>query len=271
VTRATAVDLCIVGGVALAVVGGHVALPGVESLRPGEGPVASRMAALVTSTVVHRDWPHLLTNLAGYAVGTAFVYALCIARGWRRYFYAVFVSVVLGVPAMANALTFYVYSVTEPETTVVSIGFSDVVSGFVGVLLVVSFFAFRSFFTRRTLLFVGWLYAFVSLGAFAWLHVRTTALRTLIGLGALLAAAGVVWSATHRGQLQWRRDPAGSVQPLLVVLAGLCIWVAFLAGLFPSRGGAGIPQVDFVGHSVGLFIGAGLALNWAYYFELDGP
>ena len=79
----------------------------------------------------------------------------------------------------------------------------------------------------------------------------------------------IVWNAVAGEQSRWQPLTTGAAGELLaVLLAGLLVWLAFLLGLFPADGRAGVPQIDLVGHSIGLVLGSGVALNWALFFEV---
>jgi hypothetical protein len=91
---------------------------------------------LLTAAYVHASGPHLLQNLDAYLriVGLPYLYSL--ASDGRRWFWRTTLTLLLVVPILTNLTSYTLLPVLYPDVTPVTYGFSDVVAGFAGVLIV---------------------------------------------------------------------------------------------------------------------------------------
>ncbi|WP_311174137.1 hypothetical protein [Halobellus ordinarius] len=89
-----------------------------------------------TGAFVHASNMHLYGNLAGYAMTIVYAYALTSNSDGLRWFRRTLLISVFALPVLTNLTSYAVISWQYPSAAPVSRGFSGVVGGFGGVLLV---------------------------------------------------------------------------------------------------------------------------------------
>ncbi|WP_435183005.1 hypothetical protein [Halobellus sp. EA9] len=91
---------------------------------------------LLTAAYVHASDAHLYNNLIGYALAATYTYALCLTVDELSWFRYTFLIHLLTLPILVNLISYAIFATLYPEAEPVSRGFSGVVSGLVGFLLV---------------------------------------------------------------------------------------------------------------------------------------
>lgn len=91
---------------------------------------------LLTAAYVHTSDSHLYNNLIGYALAATYTYALCLTVDELSWFRRTFLVHLLTLPILVNLTSYAIFATLYPGAEPVSRGFSGVVSGFVGFLLV---------------------------------------------------------------------------------------------------------------------------------------
>jgi hypothetical protein len=91
---------------------------------------------LLTAAYIHASDAHLYNNLIGYALAATYTYALCLTVKELYWFRRTFLVHLLTLPVLVNLTSYAIFATLYPGAEPVSRGFSGVVSGFVGFLLV---------------------------------------------------------------------------------------------------------------------------------------
>jgi hypothetical protein len=91
---------------------------------------------LLTTAYVHGSDAHLYDNLVAYALIVWFPYLLSVSTDDRRWFYRVTTALLLVVPVLTSLTNYLVLGVLYPGVVPVSLGFSSVIAGFIGLYLV---------------------------------------------------------------------------------------------------------------------------------------
>ena len=89
-----------------------------------------------TAAYVHASASHLSGNLFGYFLAVGFTYGLCLHTNRRRWFRRTTIALLLVTPIVVNVGNLLAFGTILPENAGYSRGFSGVVGGFGGFLLV---------------------------------------------------------------------------------------------------------------------------------------
>ena len=252
-------DVAVIGGVAVLLVALHFLAPPAARARLAFDYVTFDPLTLVTSAYVHATDAHLFGNLLGYGIGAVYAYGLCVRRGERAWFRRTSVLLLVALPVLVNLASYVALSVQFPDARPVSRGFSGVVGGFCGFLLVALFSALRE--KAGVQVATGALLAVctVAVGALGVARAPTdpvTLLFVLAGVALSVVGSGFVAVGDPLERLWRRRRDVAEV--LLVTLA-----VALLArSLFPVEPVAGGPlaEENVFAHASGVLFGAVFAV-----------
>lgn len=190
--------------------------------------------SLLTAAYVHNSTQHLLGNLVGYGIGAAIAYLLCVGQDRRRWFWMTTSVFLIVLPILVNVTSYAAFQTLGLEPT--SRGFSGVVAGFVGFILV----ALARQIADDYGLTVGWR---VGQGVFLLLLGEISVIYTgmpsllisgllVVGLGLSFGQLGLQglrqdWDATERRKVALDMVFAGLVVVLLIVY----VWILFPATL----------------------------------------
>jgi hypothetical protein len=189
---------------------------------------------IFTAAYIHASNIHLYGNLAGYAMTSAYAYALSLNSGGLRWFRQTIIGSVLAIPVLTNITSYILLSWQFPEIDPVSRGFSGVVAGLGGVLLVALYRALRVKYNGD----LAWTVCFslflllmqlIDIQYSGGLRLPVTG---LVGLGIAIVFGRYVYGhdLTVETRDDLRRIGFGS---LLVVLVGIVL-VVLVLGLFPQ-------------------------------------
>ncbi len=212
----------------------HLLTP--ESLKQSLSFSHDRFAiyTLLTAAYVHSGQPHLLGNIFAYLLAAVYAYMLCVAVDERRWFWRTFVVFLVGLPVLVSLLSYVVFSTWFPEASPVSRGFSGVVAGFGGFLLVAVAVHLRATYSRETVFFVGQFAVLLLLGELLWIYAPRIGLVEggAVAVGLALAVSGIVSRGrrTAYGDAHYRQVG----QDLLYVGLVLALLVWLVYGLFPA-------------------------------------
>lgn len=189
---------------------------------------------LFTAAFVHASNAHLYGNLVGYGLTTVYAYMLCLNTDGLHWFRRAVISVLVLIPVLANLTSFVLLSWQYPGTDPVSRGFSGVVAGFGGLLLVALYRAFKEEFNAD----VAWavcLSVFLLLMQVIDFRYRgrlSIQVTGLVLLGMILVAGQYVYNhdVALSDRATRRRIIIGGS---LAVLVGVVLAVLVL-GLFPQ-------------------------------------
>lgn len=133
---ALALDALLLAAVPAVLLAVHYLVPAALRARLALQHGAPTPVTLLTSAYVHAGDAHLAGNLAGYAIGALYAYGLCLQARRRPWFRRTFLALVLVLPLPVNLASIAAFSVRYPGVEPVSRGFSGVVGGFAGFVLV---------------------------------------------------------------------------------------------------------------------------------------
>lgn len=213
-----------------------------------------RVYTLLTSAYVHNSDAHLYGNLVGYLVVATYSYMLCAAVGERRWFRRTFLVFLLVLPVLVNLASYAVYATQYPDITPVSRGFSGVVAGFAGFLLVALAVYVRERWSAELGGVVGvstFLVLLASIDAVYAGRVRLP-VGALVVTGIGLQVGSYAWEADlDVAELDWRR-----VGTDVGAVALVCCVLGFVVmALFPTEIVAGGAMTNVVAHAFGFVMG----------------
>lgn len=217
---------------------------------------------LLTAAYVHGSSQHLLGNLAGYSVGATVALVICERQDRRRWFWATTVSLLLALPIFVNATSHISFRALGIEPT--SRGFSGVVAGFSGFVLVALARHLGDYYGRST----GWR---IGSGVFLVLLGEVAVIYTGIPspLFLTLLVAGFALSFGRLGlrgvQRNWSEDERDQITTD-VAITGLVVLllVVYVRALFPATLVRDGTTTNIVAHGSGFLLGAGIAVGWAW-------
>jgi len=238
--------LVLVGLLAAVPVVAHVWAGGwLDSLVAGlstSNPLAAYPAALV-----HLDEAHLYSNVATFVFAAGLAYALTLRLLAVRWFYVTSLALVAVVPGVTFAVVYGPLALVLPGESPLLAGFSGIVSGFVGFLLLASLSVLRLVYDPREVLFAG---------GFTLLVAASLVLRSHGWPAGLTTAGGVLALAAFVGsRVRAASDPRPALRDALVI--------ALLGGLYAGLGAAITTQsgpYTTAGHLVALLVGLAVSL-----------
>ncbi len=193
-----------------------------------------RVYTLFTAAFVHASNTHLYGNLLGYALTIVYAYALCLHSDGFRWFRRTTIAVLIAVPILTNLTSYVIISSQYPASNPVSRGFSGVVAGFGGMLLVALYRFIRLKFNKD----LAWA---VGLSLFLLL-MQLIDLRYAGGLRLSVTGLVLLGIVLVFGQYLYQRDividERADIERIgiaagVVVLVGVVLAVLVL-GLFPQ-------------------------------------
>lgn len=257
--RTIALDLGVIGAVAASLAGIHYLVPPTVQTRLALHTEAVNAYALFTSTFVHADDAHLVANLAGYVAGAGVTYVLCLQAGQRRWFYATFAAFLLVLPMPVSVVGVLALQAQYPEVPLVSRGFSGVVAGFAGFVLVALLAYLRTVYDRSVARYVGSVVVLLLLGELCLIHAPEAASlgASLLVLGAVVTRSRFDWTVGRRVVT----IPDVEIRTLDIVQIALVMLVLLelTFGLFPGEYAVANGITDVFSHLVGLVFGVTVA------------
>ena len=203
-----------------------------------------------TSSFVHLDAGHLLTNLGGYFLVVPLVYLLCVLSGRRGLFYVAFVTFVTVFPVVLSYLNLAI------ARAGLEIGFSGIVLAFLGFLplaltgyLATHFSVEDPLDAAATLFFIG--VALISV-------ISVQSLETY-GLAAAATLAAVLFILPRldgrdraRPGVRAAVNAAGYFE---LAVVGVIVFLSLAAAAFPSDPVVALGTLNIYGHLLGYALG----------------
>lgn len=224
--------------------------------------------ALLTSSYVHTDARHLWSNVGGYLSVAVVTTLLCHLTGRRRWLRRTLLALLVALPVLVSLTSWAVLRYGYGIDGVTSYGFSGVVAGFGGFLLVALVAVLRPVYGREASLYLGeFVLVLLLLETYA-IYAATIRLPV-----ALLFAAGLCLPVVGLGRVLYR-DGAPAVSRATVAfhatVAGLValLLAALVFGLFPTRLVGDGTLTNVFAHAAGFGWGALLAV-WTGVVTVD--
>ncbi|PSP57454.1 hypothetical protein BRC82_00445 [Halobacteriales archaeon QS_1_67_19] len=275
---AVATDLAAVVAVAVVLLAVHVLLP--ESVRDqlafyhaafaperllgsaefaGLGSRGSQVGNLLTAAYVHADRTHLFGNLGGYLSLSLVTYLVCLHADRRRWFHRTVPAFLLALPVAVNLTSYVVLEVRFPGSAPVSRGFSGVVAGFGGFLLVAVAIHLRRRYSPETAFFVGQFAILLLFAELLWIYAGTVTIveGTAIVGGLGVSVAGIVLRAGRTGPSPEHLRRVGFDLLYVSLVLALLVWLVY--GLFPPDPVARGAFTNVFAHGAGFVEGGLLA------------
>ncbi|WP_143421206.1 hypothetical protein [Halorubrum ezzemoulense] len=215
-----------------------------------------------TAAYVHASASHLTGNLFGYFLAVSYTYWLCLHTNRRQWFRRTTIALLLVTPIVVNIGNILAFGSVLPEVEGYSRGFSGVVSGFGGFLLVAFVVAVKDTYGSELAEVVG-----VSLVLLLLLLVSVVYSGGIQPLVAGLVAFGIglqVIGALY--ERDWELptvDVASRTFAFQVVSGGLVVTVlaVLVVSLFPAALVEGGTFTNIVGHGIGVLTGCVLSVT----------
>ncbi|WP_128477348.1 hypothetical protein [Halorussus pelagicus] len=256
---AVAVDLAAIAVAALVLVGVEFLLPAAVHAQLAFDHAALDPASLLTAAYVHANLGHLLSNLGGYVSLAVVTYLVCLHADRRAWFRRTLPVFLLVLPVTVNLTSYVVLETRFSGASPVSRGFSGVVAGFGGFLLVAVAVHLRRSYSRETVFFVGQFAVLLLLGELLWIYADGVGLFEggAIGTGLALAVSGIVSRARGRTFGDAYYQQVGFDLLYVALVFALLVWLVY--GLFPADPAADGTFTNIFAHGAGFVEGGLLA------------
>ncbi|WP_135829659.1 hypothetical protein [Halorussus halobius] len=214
---------------------------------------------LLTAAYVHAGPAHLLSNLGGYASLAAVTYLVCLHAGRRAWFRRTVPVLLVVLPVTVNLTSYALLAARFPDTSPISRGFSGVVAGFGGFLVVAVAVHLRRTYARETVSLVGLFATALLVGELRWIYASRVGLLEggTVAVGLALSVSGILargYEATY-ADAHYRRVG----QDLLYVGLVLALLVWLVYGLFPADPLADGAFTNVFAHGAGFLEGGAFA------------
>jgi len=209
---------------------------------------------LFTAAYVHAGQGHLLNNVVGYLLATLYTYMLCVAAEERRWFWRTFVLFLLALPILVSLSSYLVFSTWFPSITVVSRGFSGVVAGFGGFLLVALAVYVQNRYSTELGTVVGVSSFLVLMAIIDFIYAGRVRLviAALLVAGITLQIGSYLWQTDiDLGELDRRRivQDVGAVVLVFLVLGYIIV------SMFPAEIAQNGNATNIIAHAMGFLLG----------------
>ena len=220
---------------------------------------------IFTAAYVHADASHLTGNLFGYFLAVGYTYQICRYADRRQWFRRTFIALLLVTPIVVNVANVLAFGTVLPVVEGYSRGFSGVVGGFGGFLLVAFIVAVKDAYGSELAEVVG-----VSLVLLLLFMISVVYAGRVQPLVAGLVASGiglqVVGTLYERDWELPTVDVTTRAFAIQFVSGGLVVVVlaVLVLSLFPAALVEGGTFTNIVGHGVGVLTGgviSGITLN----------
>ncbi len=209
---------------------------------------------LSTAAYVHNGQAHLVGNIVGYLLATIYAYMLCVAVNERRWFWQTFVVFLVALPILVSLSSYVIFSTWFPAASPVSRGFSGVVAGFAGFLLVALAVYVQKRYSTELGGVVGVSSFLVLMATIDFIYSGRVRLVVggLVAAGIALQAGSYIWqSEVNLNELD-RRQVVQDVGAVVLVFAVLGYIVV---SMFPAEIVRGGSTTNIIAHAMGFLLG----------------
>lgn len=210
--------------------------------------------ALLTASYVHLNDAHLWGNVVGFFLAASIAYAFCYWQGRRRWFWLTTLAFLTVIPVPMELTSYAIFQAKGITST--SRGFSGVVAGYVGFILVVHARDLADRYKTLTVLILVEAVVLLLLGVLLFIYPETQSIRivALLGLG-LVATLGMVGWRGVQADFD-SKEQQELRQQVVSTIAVVAILVGFTALLFPATLAQGESTTNIYGHAAGFVLGA---------------
>jgi len=214
---------------------------------------------LSTAAYVHNGQAHLVGNIVGYLLATIYAYMLCVAVDERRWFWRTFVVFLVALPILVSLSSYVVFATWFPSASVVSRGFSGVVAGFAGFLLVALAVYVRKRYSTELGGVVGVSAFLVLMATIDFIYSGRVRLVVggLVAAGIALQVGSYVWQAEVDLEELPRRRVAQDIGAVVLVFAVLGYIVV---SMFPADIVQGGSTTNIIAHAMGFLLGISISV-----------
>lgn len=264
--RGILIELSVIGGVAILLAGVHVFVPAGLREQLVFTYADPDIFTALTAAYLHASDSHLYGNLAGYLLGAVLTYTICLLLDQRRWYWLTFLSLLTLLPMLVNGASVAIVRTLEPSTTLVGRGFSGVVAGFGGFLLVTVPVILREAYDidRWTAINTFWLLVVVLLGEIAW-SLTDAISPPVVGTWSLGLAILLLEFARRGVRLPERAEWPRIAGAVVVASGMLGVLSVYVLALFPAEITAGGSITNILGHYAGMVFGAVIA-GWGFRY-----
>ncbi len=215
---------------------------------------------LFTAAYVHNGQAHLLGNIVGYLFVTPLAYMLCVAVDERRWFWRTFVVFLVALPILVPLTSYVVFSTWFPEASPISRGFSGVVAGFGGFLLVALAVYVQKRYSTELGGVVGVSSFLVLMASIDFIYAGRVRL-VVAGLavaGITLQVGSYVWGA----EIALKELDEGPVmQDVGTVVLVFVVLGYIVVSMFPAEIAQNGSTTNIIAHAMGFLLGVSLSLT----------
>ncbi|PAU84563.1 hypothetical protein CK500_03355 [Halorubrum salipaludis] len=219
-------------------------------------PTDPQWYTVFTAAYVHAGVDHLQSNVVGYLLAVSYAYWLCLHTRRRRWFRRTTVGLLIVTPIVVNGVDLLLFGTYLPEIEGLSRGFSGVVGGFGGFLLVAFVVAVRDTYNSELAQIVGVALVLLLLQLIDVVYAGMVRplVAGLVTFGIVMQVIGVLY---ERG---WE-IPVIEASPRTLALRAisgtlvLSVLAILVLQMFPGTLVEGGTFVNIVAHGVGLLTG----------------
>lgn len=223
-----------------------------------QGSPQSNLTVGYMSSFIHINDGHLYGNLGGYLTVALLTYILCMRMLTVRWFYITGILLLTVLPLLTNIFLYDVFDVFYAADQIRFVGFSQVVSGFVGFSFVSFITLLRLLYRSRSAFFAG---GYIILQAISViLYLNSSRLLPVVVGACLFMIGGFIAeriSAYRRDQEEWLRILENTT---IIALVGI-VYTAGGLGLVPTTEIEA--QFGILSHLIGFGLGAVMTISTA--------
>jgi hypothetical protein len=259
--RDVAGDLSLLTGVVTLLLGAHLLPATVQATLSFDARTFAPIT-LLTGAYLHVNDAHLVGNVVGFCSAGLVSYLVCLQLDERDWFHRTAVVCLLALPVVVNLASYAAFSLRYPGVPLTTRGFSGVVAGFAGFLLVATLALIHRRHSRGTTLYAGYLIVITLLGAVLVTYTGVPSLVStgLFALGAGVSTLGLYGEARRAGLPTDHTARVRLAVEVGTVLLLFSVLLSLVLGLFPADLTAGGWLTNVVGHGVGFVAGVVVAV-----------
>jgi hypothetical protein len=237
----------------------HTLFPTATAELLQNGGPESNVAVGYALSFVHMSDAHLYGNIGGYLTIGFLTLILCVRLIKIKWFYVTSILLLTVLPLLTNLFLYDLLGILYGPNQIQFVGFSHIVSGFVGFSLVVFISSLRLIYTFRSVLFIT---SFIILqAASVVLYLNGSDLFLGIFVGCLLAV-GLFISDQIREYMDDRKELSNIFENTILILIFGVVYILGGLGIVPTTNIE--MQFGVLSHLVGVILGFAIAILTAF-------